>query len=104
MPDGTRFSLGKTGELYRERYWHRTQLEAVAQLKRHFDVRGVSLVTASVAWVLVQPGVTSAILGASRAEQLGESLAATDFALSAEDREVCNLAWYSLPRPVQPIR
>ena len=104
VPEGTRFALGKTGELYRDRYWHRAQLEAVAQLKRHFDARGVSLVTASVAWVLAQPGLTSAILGASRAEQLGESLAATDFALSAEDREVCNLAWYSLPRPEQPSR
>ena len=104
VPDGTRFSLGKTGELYRERYWHSAQLEAVAQLKRHFDVRGVSLVTAAVAWVLAQPGLTSAILGASRAEQLGESLAATDFTLTAEDREVCNLAWYNLPRPEQPPR
>src|SRR5215212_2652723 len=26
VPAGTRFSLGKTGELYRERYWHRAQL------------------------------------------------------------------------------
>ncbi len=98
VPDGTRFSLGKTGELYRERYWHRAQLDAVAQLERHFAARGVSLVTAAVAWVLAQPGLTSAILGASRAEQLVESLAATDFTLSDEDREVCNLAWYSLPR------
>src|SRR5205814_5832020 len=32
---GTRFSLGKTGELYRDRYWHQAQLEAVERLKAH---------------------------------------------------------------------
>src|SRR5947209_6905660 len=30
--EGTRFALGKTGELYRERYWHEAQLEAVPAL------------------------------------------------------------------------
>jgi aryl-alcohol dehydrogenase-like predicted oxidoreductase len=98
LPAGTRFSLGKTGELYRERYWHRAQLEAVQKLQQHFAAKGVSLVSAAVAWVLAQPGVTSAIVGASKAGQLAESLAAVDLTLDAADREVCNLAWFSLPR------
>lgn len=104
VPTGTRFGLGKTGELYRERYWHRAQLEAVQHLKKHFDARGVSLIRAAVAWVLQQAGITSAIVGASRAEQLDESLSAVNLTLDAQDLEVCNLAWYSLPRPVQPPR
>jgi aryl-alcohol dehydrogenase-like predicted oxidoreductase len=104
VPEGTRFSLGKTGELYRERYWHRAQLEAVRELKRHFDARGLSLVSVAVAWMLAQPGITSAIIGASRAEQLTESLAATQVKLDERDLEVCNLAWYSLPRPTTPAR
>jgi aryl-alcohol dehydrogenase-like predicted oxidoreductase len=104
LPAGGRFTLGKTGELYRERYWHRAQLEAVQQLKKHFDAKGKSLVTAAVAWVLAQPGITSAIVGASRAEQLGASLAATEMTLDEQDREVCNLAWHSLPRPTQAPR
>jgi aryl-alcohol dehydrogenase-like predicted oxidoreductase len=99
LPAGTRFTLGKTGELYRERYWHQSQLIAVEQLRQHFEPRGRSLVTAAVAWVLAQSGITSAIVGASKAEQLDASLAAVDCELTAEDREVCNLAWYSLPRP-----
>ena len=99
---GTRFTLGKTGELYRERYWHRAQLEAVEHLRKHFEARGTSLVTAAVAWVLARPGITSAIVGASRPEQLDASLAATDFTLDEKDREVCELAWYSLPRPAGP--
>jgi aryl-alcohol dehydrogenase-like predicted oxidoreductase len=97
-PPGTRFTLGKTGDLYRERYWHDAQLRAVEHLRRHFEPRGRSLVTVAVAWVLAQAGVTAAIVGASRPEQLDESLAAVDAALDDEDRAVCDLAWYSLPR------
>jgi aryl-alcohol dehydrogenase-like predicted oxidoreductase len=104
LPAGTRFTLGKTGELYRERYWQKAQLEAVRQLKGRFDAKGKSLVSVAVAWVLAQPGVTSAIVGASKPEQLGESLAATSLELSADDLEACNLAWFSLPRPAQPVR
>jgi aryl-alcohol dehydrogenase-like predicted oxidoreductase len=104
LPEGTRFTLGKTGELYRERYWHRSQLEAVRQLKKHFDARGKSLVSAAAAWVLAQPGITSAIIGASKPEQLGDSLAAVEMTLDEQDREVCNLAWLSLPRPAKPVQ
>jgi aryl-alcohol dehydrogenase-like predicted oxidoreductase len=104
VPEGTRFTLGKTGELYRERYWHRTQLEAVGQLKKHFDAKGKSLVSVAIAWVLAQPGITSAIIGASKPEQLGDSLAAVNMRLDEQDREVCNFAWLSLPRPAQASR
>jgi 1-deoxyxylulose-5-phosphate synthase len=98
IPEGTRFTLGKTGELYRERYWHQAQLQAVEQLRAHFAPRGKSLVTVAVAWVLSQPGVTSAIIGASKPEQLDESLAAVQFTIEEQDRELLNLAWFTLPR------
>ena len=101
-PPGTRFTLGKTGDLYRERYWQQAQLEAVEQLRRFFEPRGKSLVKVAVAWVLAQPGITAAIVGASRPEQLDESLAAADVKLDEQEREACNLAWFSLPRPVKP--
>jgi len=97
-PPGTRFTMGKTGDLYRERYWHQAQFEAVENLKRFFGPRGKALVTVAVAWVLAQPGITSAIIGASRPEQLDASLAAVDMKLDAEEMEACDLAWYSLPR------
>ncbi len=44
---------------------------------------GVSLTTPSFAWVLANPVVTSAILGASRPEQLTDTLAASDLQLDA---------------------
>ena len=68
-------------------------------LKQHFDAKGKSLVSVAVAWVLAQPGITSAIIGASKPEQLSESLAAVSMTLDEQDREACNLAWFSLPRP-----
>jgi aryl-alcohol dehydrogenase-like predicted oxidoreductase len=98
LPPGTRFTLGKTGELYRERYWQHAQFQAVEKLRAAFTEQGKSLVTAAVAWVLAQPGITSAIVGASRPEQLAESLAGVDRTLDDQERELLDLAWYSLPR------
>jgi aryl-alcohol dehydrogenase-like predicted oxidoreductase len=98
----TRFTLGKTGDLYRDRYWQQAQFEAVEHLRRFFVTRGRSLVQVAVAWVLAQTGITSAIVGASRPEQLDESLAAVHLTLDPEEQEACNLAWYSLPRPIKP--
>jgi aryl-alcohol dehydrogenase-like predicted oxidoreductase len=102
-PGGTRFGLGKAGELYRSRYWHRAQFDAVGRLKAHFDGKGVPLATAAVAWVLAQPGITSAIIGASNAGQLDASIAAADLTLDEADLKACNAEWFTLPRPeVQP--
>ena len=70
-------------------------------LRAIVPLTSTSLVMAAVppgAWVLAQPGITSAIVGASRAEQLDESLGAINMTLDAEELEACNLAWYSLPR------
>ncbi len=103
-PSGTRFSLGKTGDLYRERYWQKAQFEAVRQLRGFLEARGKSLVQAALRWVLDQPGISAAIVGASRPEQLDQSLPAVNLTLDAEEQEACGLAWYSLPRPAQPPR
>ena len=47
---------------------------------------------------LAQPGITSAIIGASKPEQLEESLAAVSCTLDEREQEMCNLAWFALPR------
>lgn len=101
-PSGTRFTLGKTGDLYRDRYWHQAHLEAVEHLRSFFEPRRRSLITVAVRWVLDQPGITCAIVGASRPEQLDASLGAVDITLEADEREACDLAWYSLPRTPKP--
>lgn len=97
-PEGTRFSLGKTGELYRDRYWQEAQLQAVQDLKKVLASRNRSLTQVAVAWVLAQPGITSAIVGASKPEQLDDSLAAVQVKLGPEELEACDEVWYRLPR------
>lgn len=104
-PPGTRFSLGgATGTLYRERYWQHAQFQAVQELQKTLQPRGRSLIQVAVAWVLAQPGITSAIIGASKAAQLDESLAAVELKLEADEVEVCNQAWHRLPRQPNPTR
>jgi aryl-alcohol dehydrogenase-like predicted oxidoreductase len=103
-PQTGRFALGKTGELYRERYWQHAQFEAVDHLARFFEPRGKPLVQVAVAWVLQQPGITAAIVGASRPEQLDQSLPAVNLKLDEEERQACDLAWFALPRPHRPPR
>lgn len=97
-PPGTRFTLGVSGELYRDRYWQSAQFEAVETLRLVSEKRGLSLATLSVAWVLARPEISSAIVGASRPEQLQATLDATDLTLDDELRDACDAVWWTLPR------
>ncbi len=67
-----------------------------------FEARGKHLATASVAWCLAQPGITCAILGASRPEQLDASVAALDFEFAPDERAALDSAWFALPRDPNP--
>jgi aryl-alcohol dehydrogenase-like predicted oxidoreductase len=96
--EGTRFTLGLAASLYQQRYWQDAQLEVVERLAADVASRGKSLTHVALRWVLDQPGVTSAIVGASRAEQLRDSVKALDIALDDDDRRACDEAWYALPR------
>ena len=102
LRDGTRFTLGNAARRYQNRYWDDAQFEQVAILQRHFAERDLSLTHAAIAWVLAQDGVTSAIVGASRAEQIEDSLRYQEAQLSAADLEVCDQPWYRIPRPADP--
>ncbi len=95
---GTRFTLGASGELYRERYWHTAQFEALTTLKDYCQRRGWDLATASIAWVLQQPGITSAIVGASRPDQLDATLAAPELSFDDDARAAFDAIWWTIPR------
>ncbi len=99
---GTRFALDHAGELYRKRYWKDAVFEEVSELQRFFGNRGKSLTHAALSWVLAQPGITSAIMGASRPEQLEDSLSGVDVALDADELAACDEVWYRLPRERDP--
>jgi aryl-alcohol dehydrogenase-like predicted oxidoreductase len=82
-PSEGRFTeaLGEAGARYQERYWHEREFETIEQLKSIVAPSGESLTKVSLAWVLANPLITSAIIGASRAEQLTDTFAAADFVL-----------------------
>jgi len=62
--------------------WLRPEvLEAVQKLKPLAEEAGCSLSQFSLAWVLREPNVASAIVGASRPEQLDENAAASGLAI-----------------------
>lgn len=101
--DDTRFGLFKAStSLYRERYWKQHHFDAVEELKRFFEPRRRPLVHVALAWVLAQPDVTSAILGASRPEQFKESLGALALKLEEEELQFCKSIWFALPRASDP--
>ncbi|HVU10271.1 MAG TPA: aldo/keto reductase [Phototrophicaceae bacterium] len=98
VQQGTRFALARSGELYQKRYWKDAVFEEVDAIKQFFAPRDKSLTHVALAWVLEQPAVTSAILGASRPEQLEDSLKGVDLALDDEERAYLDQVWYNLPR------
>ena len=82
LPD-TRFTIVSAAASYQDRYWHEREFTTVEALRSAVSKEGHSLATVAVAWVLANPVVTSAIIGASRPEQLVDTLAAVDFTLEA---------------------
>jgi aryl-alcohol dehydrogenase-like predicted oxidoreductase len=96
--EGTRFTRGIIGDLYRRRYWQEETMDVVTRLNADVGARGKSLTHVALRWVLDRPGITSAIVGASRPEQLRDSLRALAVTLDDADRAACDAAWYALPR------
>ncbi len=96
--EGTRFTLGSAADRYQGRYWNDFQFDAVESLKQVVQAKDLDMVSVAVGWVLAQPGITSAIIGASRPDQLAANLAAPDVVFDDELREACEAAWWSLPR------
>jgi aryl-alcohol dehydrogenase-like predicted oxidoreductase len=80
-PANTRFGLSP---VYRDLYWNEREFEMVEAVEQLARRTGLSVTTLSVAWVLAQPAVTSAIVGASRSDQLADVLRAESLTLDAD--------------------
>jgi aryl-alcohol dehydrogenase (NADP+) len=74
--EGTRFTLGRSQDLYRQRYWHDRMFDTVEQIRAVAEDCGTPMTTLAVQWVLANPAITSPIVGASRPDQLEASIAA----------------------------
>ena len=70
-------------------------VEALSETAR---ASGHEMATVAVAWVLRQPGITSAIVGASRPEHLDATRKGADLNLSDELAAACDAVWWKLPR------
>lgn len=79
----SRFGQGRASGMYRDRYWHAQEFEAVSAIVALAQEAGLPPARLALAWVLQQPGVACAIIGASRVEQLPDSLAAPGTPLDA---------------------
>jgi aryl-alcohol dehydrogenase (NADP+) len=80
-PDGTRFTLGRAGSVYQDRYWHADEFDAIEHIRGLAKAAGLSMATVAVGWVLANPAITAPIIGASRPEQLADCLVAAGTSL-----------------------
>jgi len=83
-PEDSRFGLGDYGRMYQRRYWSDRMFnvaEAVQEVAR--EVGGTPAQVA-VAWLLAQEGVTAPIVGASKPEQLTDTVGELALKLSEE--------------------
>lgn len=85
-PGEGRFSVanGQFGAMYQQRYWHDREFEAIERLSGVAKAHGKPLSTLAIGWTLANPAITSTILGASKLEQLDDTLSAADLALAPE--------------------
>ncbi|MFD7656465.1 aldo/keto reductase family protein [Actinosynnema sp. NPDC059797] len=83
LPEGSR-ATDETGSKFIARFLRDEVLEKVQRLKPLAEEAGLSLAQLAVAWVLQNPNVASAIIGASRPEQVHENVKAAGVKLEAE--------------------
>ena len=84
LPEGSR-ATDAAGGANMIKDWLRPEvLTAIQELKPLADQTGITLAQLAVAWVLQNPGVSSAIVGASRPEQVRDNAAAAGIKLDAD--------------------
>ncbi|MCX4784772.1 MULTISPECIES: aldo/keto reductase family protein [unclassified Streptomyces] len=84
LPAGSRATDDKGGASMVAGWLRDDVLERVQQLRPLADQAGLSLAQLAVAWVLQNPNVSAAIIGASRPEQVTENVGAAGVTLDAE--------------------
>ncbi|HWO61577.1 MAG TPA: aldo/keto reductase, partial [Umezawaea sp.] len=83
LPAGSR-ATDENGSKMISRWMRDDVLAKVQELKPLADEAGLSLAQLAVAWVLQNPNVASAIIGASRPDQVNENVKAAGVKLEAE--------------------
>ncbi|GHD45330.1 aldo/keto reductase [Mycetocola manganoxydans] len=84
LPEGSRASDEKGGADAVKRFLRDDVLTAVQDLKPIADEQGLTLAQLAIAWVLANDDVASAIIGASRPEQVRDNVKAAGVKLDAD--------------------
>src|SRR6476661_581352 len=84
LPEGSRATDDKGGAKMIQRWMRDDVLTGVQQLKPIAEEAGLTMPQLAVAWVLQNQNVASAIIGASRPEQIADSAAAAGVRLEPE--------------------
>ncbi|GGF39126.1 aldo/keto reductase family protein [Subtercola lobariae] len=84
VPEGSRATDTKGGDAMIESWLSDETLTRVQKLQPIADDLGVTMAQLAVAWVLQNPNVASAIIGASKPEQIASNVAAAGVKLDAE--------------------
>ncbi|MBS2539244.1 aldo/keto reductase family protein [Catenulispora sp. NF23] len=84
LPEGSRATDERGASFIGELVGNEGLLEAVQQLKPIAESVDLSMAQLAVAWVLQNPNVSAAIIGASRPEQVTENVKAAGVKLSAD--------------------
>ena len=80
-PEGSRFALGDYGRMYQKRYWNETMFDVVEAVGEIATELSVTPAQVAVAWLLAQPDITAPLVGASRPEQLRDTVGALEVRL-----------------------
>ncbi len=102
FPDGTR--LGIEGlEWLKDRSISPEKLEKTRALNNLANEMGTSLAKMAIAWCLKNPNVSSVILGASKPEQLKETLTSLDVLPSLNEEIMTKIEGILGNKPIAPM-
>jgi aryl-alcohol dehydrogenase-like predicted oxidoreductase len=83
-PEESRFARGDWGRMYQGRYWHDPMFQVADVVVEVARAEGWTPAQVALGWLLAKDGVTSAIVGASRPEQLHDAAGAVGRRLGPE--------------------
>jgi aryl-alcohol dehydrogenase-like predicted oxidoreductase len=97
VPEGSRATDEKSGADFIKRFLRDDVLEAVQRLKPIAEQAGLSMPQLAIAWVLHNPNVAAALVGASRPEQLADTVKASGVKLDADTMTAIDEALGDVP-------
>lgn len=92
VPEGSRATDEKSGANFIKRFLDDDVLTAVQKLKPIAEEAGLTMPQLAIAWVLHNPNVAAALVGASRPEQLEDSVKASGVVLDDDTKAAIDAA------------